>query len=95
MKPFLIALALSRALDVTSTCYNLAHGLGESNPFLPSTCKAQIGVQASLITLQVLSLSKLSHTHPTLARAISLVSVGIESTAVVLNVHAVVKLGRR
>jgi hypothetical protein len=85
MTPYLIALAFARALDASSTCVALAHGAHEANPLMPSTCRGQIVAQSAITLGESVLLVKLAHTQPKLAKGLALVSVGIESSAAVLN----------
>lgn len=92
MKPLFIALALSRALDVTSTCAGLDRGAVELHPLLPASCKGQVAVHAGLAVLQVVALHKLQRTHPTLARALAATAIGVELGATAHNMHIIWRL---
>jgi hypothetical protein len=85
MKAWLIALAVARALDVTSTCQGLAQGQTEWHPVLPTSCRGQIVAQTALASVQILALRKLHKHHPRVATVLGMVSVSIEVGAVAHN----------
>lgn len=78
MKFYVVALALSRALDAGSSCAAFARGAVEANPMLPHSCAAQVGVQAGASLAQGWMLTKLAPTHPRLARTLAMVTISIE-----------------
>lgn len=85
MKPWLIALAVARALDVTSTCQGIAAGNIEANPLLPNACAAQVGLHSGIAVGQIAALALLHRTHPKLALVLGLVSISVETGAAVHN----------
>ena len=79
MRAALIALAIARALDASTTCQALRRGGSEGNPVLPTNCPIAISVQAGLVVGQDFGLSKLAAKHPKLAQVIAWSTVSLES----------------
>ncbi len=85
MKLTLIALAIARALDASSTCAAFHRGGSEGNPVLPTNCPVAISVQAGLVVGQDFGLSKLAAKHPRLAQIIAWSTTSIEGAVAFHN----------
>lgn len=94
MTGWLLALVLTRALDVGTTCVALAHGGREVNPLLPASCPAQLAIQSGVATADVLLLRRLAPAHPRVARVLAGVEIGLEGTVGVHNAIVVYHLSR-
>ena len=79
MRKALIALAIARALDASTTCAAFNRGGSEGNPVLPTNCPVAISVQAGLVVGQDFGLSRLAAKHPKLAQVIAWSTVSLES----------------
>jgi hypothetical protein len=84
-----VALALARALDVTTSCMVLARpGGAELNPLMPGSCRAQVGVQAGLAAVQIWGLNRLRREHSRAAAVLGMITISIEVGATTYNVRS-------
>jgi hypothetical protein len=77
MKPWLIAVAVAHALDVSTSCAAFARGGVEGNPALPTSCQVQIPIQAGIAGVQLWAINRLAQDgHPRAAKVVASVQIG-------------------
>ncbi len=90
MTPWLIALAIARALDAGSSAYALQQpGLAEGVKWMPKTATGQIALQAGMTAGQVYVYSRIGKSHPKVAKGLSLLQVGMSGTVFTMNVRVI------
>lgn len=91
MKELFLALAVTHALDLATTCSNLRGGAVEANAWLPNSCAGIAAVSTAGLVGQGLILSHLGKSHPTIAKHMVIGLVGLKSFTVGWNL----KVGAR
>jgi hypothetical protein len=94
MKALLIALALARGAESASTWTAISSGASEGNPLLPKNAIANVAVVGAETAGQVWLLHVLERRHPTLARNIALVAIGVDSGLAGYNIRITLEARR-
>jgi len=89
MKTLLLTLVLTHGVNAVTTVHMLHYGVREANPFLPQNPVANVVVSSAGETLAVVAAAKLSEHHPTLARTLTSIGIGVNGVAIGFDLHAV------
>ena len=85
MTPYLLAFALSQALDVGTSCAAFARGAYEANPIMPSTCGTMVATKVATTGAYTLLMHPLARKHPKLARVLTATLTGATLAIAVHN----------
>lgn len=93
MKEWLLILLLAQSADAATTCVGLRSGAQEINPLRPQSCSGNIAISAGVSLGQVWALRKINGLgHPTLARTLAGIQIGVSSAAAGNNLAVIVRI---
>ena len=89
MKPILLTLSLLHGGDLATTQVVLSQGGVERNPLVPQQRAGNLLVGSAASVADIYLLHTLSKRHPTLAKTIGLMAIGVEGWAVQHNARQI------
>lgn len=97
MRALVMALVLVQAADAASSCAAFRAGLVERNPVLGAgaSCGRVVALKVATVAPLALLAPRLAKRHPRLARVLVLAPTAAGGVAVVVNLRALRKDGRR
>lgn len=94
MAPWLLAFVFARGLDLGTTVGVLRQGGVEANPLLPQRPALNLTVGTAITIGEVAGVRALSRSHPTAAKWVLAIGIGLEGWAIANNWRALRVEGR-